>query len=95
MDPDGSNLRILLTLVGNAYDLKWSPTNSNLLLFGGNAFDDSDGIWLLDTTLMSVERVWAENTRFDWSPDGSKIVLLDKNTGFRWIGITVIDITKP
>jgi len=43
---------------------------------------------------MSVERIWRENTYYDWSPDGSKIVLLDKNTGFRWNGITVIEVTK-
>ena len=44
MDADGSNVRILLPLVGNVYDLKWSPTNSNLLLFGGTSFDNADGI---------------------------------------------------
>ena len=95
MDADGSNVRILLPLVGNVYDLKWSPTNSNLLLFGGTSFDDANGIWLLDTAHMSVERIWAENTRFDWSPDGSKIVLLENDTGIQWNSVTVIELNKP
>jgi Tol biopolymer transport system component len=94
MDADGSNARILLPLVGNVYDLKWSPTDSNFLLFGGTAFDDADGVWLLDISDKNVKRIWAENTRFDWSPDGSKIVVLDNNTGTRWTGATIIDITK-
>jgi dipeptidyl aminopeptidase/acylaminoacyl peptidase len=95
MDSDGSNVRILLPLAGNVYDLKWSPTNSNFLLFGGTAFDDSDGIWLLDIATMSVRRIWAENTRFDWSPDGSKIVLLENDTGIQWNSVTVIELNKP
>ncbi len=94
MDSDGSNVRILLPLVGNVYDLKWSPTNSNFLLFGGTAFDEVDGVWLLDISDKSVKRLWTENTRFDWSPDGSKIVVLDNNTGGRWASATVIDIKE-
>ena len=95
MDPDGSNVRILLPSVGNAYDLKSSPTNSNLLLFGGTSFDNADGIWLLDIAHMSVERVWTENTYYDWSPDGSKIALLENDGGFHWTSITVIELNKP
>lgn len=94
MDSDGSNVRILLPLVGNVYDLKWSPVNSNLLLFGGTAFDDKDGVWLLDISDGSVKRIWTKNTRFDWSPNGSKIVVLDNDTGLGWTGATVIAITE-
>ena len=94
MDPDGSNVRILLPLVGNVYDLKWSPGNSNLLLFGGTAFDDTDGIWLLDTTDGKIKRLWKENTYFDRSPDGSKMVVLATNSGFWWEDAVVIDIVK-
>lgn len=95
MDPDGSNARILLPLVGNVYDLKWSPTNSNLLLFGGSSFGGTDGIWLLDIATMNVERIWAKNTRFDWSLDGSKIVLLENDTRILWSSATVIELNKP
>jgi len=94
MDSDGSNVRILLPLVGNIYNLRWSPTNSNLLLFGGTAFDDKDGIWLLDTTDGKIKRLWKENTYFDWSPDGSKIVILTNDSGFWWEDATVIGVVK-
>ena len=94
MDADGNNARVLLPLVGNIYDLKWSPANSNFLLFGGTAFDDVDGVWILDISDKSVKRIWTENTRFDWAPDGSKIVVLDNNTGTRWTSVTVIDIKE-
>jgi len=95
MDADEHNPRILLPRVGTIYGLKWSPTNKNLLLFGGNSFDDVDGIWLLDIADMSIKRIWANNTDFDWSPDGSKVVLLENETGPWWSTVLIINIMKP
>ena len=94
MDADGTNARILLPSVGTIYGLKWSPTNENLLLFGGTSFDNAEGVWLLDISNMSVKRIWNENTEFDWSPDGSKIVVLDNDIGLGWNGATVIYFTE-
>ena len=94
MNADGSNPRILLPLVGTIYGLKWSPTNENLLLFGGNSFDNVPGVWLLDVVNASVKRIWNKNSNFDWSPDGSKIVLLDNATDVWWRSITIIDIAN-
>ena len=92
MNADGSNPRILLPVVGIIYDLKWSPTNEKLLLFGGNSFDHVPGIWLFDTEKMSVKRIWKKNSLFDWSPDGSKIVFLDNATDVWWRSIKIINL---
>jgi Tol biopolymer transport system component len=92
MHANGSNPRILLPLVGTIYGLKWSPTNENLLLFGGNSFNHVPGIWLLDITNMSVKRIWNKNSLLDWSPDGSKIVLLDDATDVWWRSVKIINI---
>ncbi|MBI5825425.1 MAG: PD40 domain-containing protein [Chloroflexi bacterium] len=94
MDADGSNVRVLLPLVGNIYGLKWSPINGNSLLFGGTAFDDMEGIWLLDTADGKIKRLWDENTYFDWSADGSKIVVLTNNSGNWWEDVVIIDLAK-
>ncbi len=92
MDANVSNVRILSPQLGNIYDLKWSPTNSNFLLFGGTAFDDKDGVWLLDISYGNIKRLWTENTRFDWSTDGSKIVLLDNGLDGWWRSISIINL---
>ena len=94
VDADGKNPKILLPSVGTIYDLKWSPVDENLILFGGTSFDNVNGVWLLNMRDSSIRRVWTQNTLFDWSPDGSRIVLLDNNTGSWWSGITIIDIVE-
>lgn len=94
MDADGSNPEILLPSVGTIYGLNWSPTNENILLFGGSSFDNVDGVWLLNISDLSVMRIWNKNTNFDWSPDGSQVVLLDDKKGVWWGNIKVLDISN-
>ncbi len=94
VDADGKNPKILLPSVGTIYDLKWSPVDENLILFGGTSFDNVNGVWLLNMRDSSIRRAWIQNTLFDWSPDGSRIVLLDNNTGGWWSGITIIDMVE-
>ena len=94
IDTDGSNPRILLPLVGTIYGLKWSPTNPNLLLFGGNSFGNVPGVWLLNVTNMTVMRVWDKNSNFDWSPTGSQIVLLDDTVDIWWRSVKIIKVPE-
>lgn len=91
-DENGENPEILLPSFGTIYDLKWSPVDENLILFGGTSFDNVDGVWLLDISDTSIKRVWSKNTLYDWSPDGARLVLLDNDTGDWWSSITIIDV---
>lgn len=93
-DEKGKNPQILVPSVGTIYDLKWSPVDENLILFGGTSFDSVDGIWLLDRSDKSILRVWSKNTLYDWSPDGARIALLDNSKGNWWSSITIINVAE-
>lgn len=75
MDADGSNIRILMPQVGRPYQLKWSPSDSNLLAFAGDIYD-SQGIWILNTNTLELKRIWEQNTFYDWSPDGQSMIIV-------------------
>jgi Tol biopolymer transport system component len=93
MDSDGKNPKIVLPSVGTIYDLKFSPVDENLLLFAGTSFDKKTGIWLLDRKDLSVKRIWNENPNsYDWSPDGTKIVILNNRVNVWATSVTIINL---
>src|SRR5690606_11994358 len=75
MDANGRNVRTVLPEAGGPYQLKWSPIARNLLAFSGD-FHGIPGIWLLNTDSLELTRMWAQNTFYDWSPDGEKMVII-------------------
>jgi hypothetical protein len=81
MDADGGNIRILLPNAGRPYQLKWSPVNDTLLAYAGDS-QDTKGIWLLNVDTLELTRIWGQNTFYDWSPDGQKMVIIaESNDG--------------
>lgn len=79
MDKDGSRVTKVLSDVKFMDTVKWSPRNENLIAFRGK-YGEQLGLWLFDLTTTSLTFVWPESeairTRFDWSPDGSQLVVL-------------------
>ena len=75
MDKDGNNPRIIYPLIANIGGLAWSP-NGDWLAFGGTV-DGVEGIWLLDINNPEPIRIFDHNYVFDWSPDGSKIIVVE------------------
>jgi len=80
---------------GRPYQLKWSP-NSQLLAYAGDS-QDSKGIWILDIDSLELVRVWPDNTFYDWSPDGTQMVVIaqDKEGDATQTYPVIIDVTSP
>lgn len=79
-DRNGENLEKLVSGVRFAESLKWSPTDPQLIAFSGE-YDGKVGLWLLSINSKSLRFLWPEGPRiklgFDWSPDGTHLILLD------------------
>lgn len=91
MDTDSGELRVLLAEAGNIYQLNWSPVDAHLLAFAGD-FHKTPGIWILDVDTLEVVRVWPENTEYDWSPDGRRMVIIRRN-GSERAGAVIIPLS--
>lgn len=76
--PDGSSPKKILSSVSNPRLIKWSPKKEKIAFAG--EFSGVPGIWLVDSATSQVTRIWAKSSEFDWSPDGSKMVILDQET---------------
>jgi Tol biopolymer transport system component len=76
--PDGSNPKKILSSINDPGKIKWSP-KEKIIAFAGK-FSGVMGIWLVDPAQSKVTRIWSTGGDFDWSPDGSKIVVLDQQT---------------
>jgi hypothetical protein len=74
--PDGTKLRIVLPAVSDPRLLKWSPID-RIIAFSGT-FEGREGVWLLEPDTVHLTRVWPEAAEFDWSPDSSKMVIIDQ-----------------
>ena len=95
MNADGSDVRILLPEAGRPYQLKWSP-DSQFLAYAGDS-QDSKGLWILDIDSLELVRVWPENTFYDWSPDGTQMVVIaqEKEGDVTKTYPVIIDLTLP
>jgi len=74
--PDGSNLRKIVSSVREHRSATWSPTRENIIAFSG-IYNGVPGVWLLDLNTMNITRIYDDSVNgLDWSPDGSKIVIV-------------------
>lgn len=78
MNPDGSNVRILLSNAGRPYQIKWSPDGAPLLAYAGD-YQNKQGLWMFDVDTHDITRVWQQNTFYDWSPDGQRMVIIEQD----------------
>lgn len=74
MDANGNNVRILVPQAGRLYQLEWSP-DGNFLAFSRDT-QHIEGIWILNIDSLELVRVWPDNTFYDWSPDGTKMIII-------------------
>lgn len=74
-DRKGDNLHVLLSNIRFSFYLKWSP-DGHYLAFSG-VISGQSGIWIVDVSTGALYRVWERRTPFDWSPDGSQMVVID------------------
>ncbi len=77
MDADGGNVRIVLPGIRSAGGPDWSPDGKFLAFTGGYA--GREGTWVLNIDTLQVTQVWPYPTGYDWSPDGSQMVILERN----------------
>lgn len=78
MDADGRNERIVVPMVSEAGILKWSPQD-DLLAFAGT-YQGTPGIWVFDpnSAELKLTRIWRESVTFDWSPDGRRMFIIER-----------------
>ncbi len=74
-DSDGANIQELLPDVRYPWQVKWSP-QGRYLAFGG-VISGKRGIWVYDTVEAVLYLVWEQRTHFDWSPDGTQMVVVE------------------
>jgi hypothetical protein len=79
MDQNGNNAQKILSGVKYPGLLKWSP-EQDLLAFGGTV-DGVEGVWILDPQDKESARVFGRSELFDWSSDGTKLILVDHVRG--------------
>jgi hypothetical protein len=73
--PEGTNIEKIVDAVQDPLFIKWSPTE-RMIVFAGT-FNNLPGIWLVDPATAKVTRIWQRSGEFEWSPDGSKIVIVN------------------
>ena len=78
MDSDGQNLRFLLRGVVKANNIKWVPNHNTWLSFSGD-YKGSEGIWIVNIETREVTRIWDQREAYDWSPDGTRLVIMTDN----------------
>ncbi len=76
MEPDGSNLRPIVTSYHNPAGLAWSPDGRWLVLIA-NFDGHTDAAWLIDPQTGSRRMLAAGDFQWPaWSPDGSQLALV-------------------
>lgn len=91
---DGSNPQVILAEIRLAEMLKWSPIGTQVAFRG--QYKGVQGIWILNTTTKERKRVWKELDSYDWSPDGTRMVIMEHrlvNNKTQEIPI-IIDVSK-
>lgn len=72
-DQSSGDLQLIFTGVQVPESVKWSPTGD--LLAMAAIYDGKSGIWLFDRSGAWLARVWPDTRNFEWSPDGSQLLL--------------------
>lgn len=100
-DRNGDNFQEVFSGVRFVDTVKWSPQDQDIIAFRGE-YNEKLGLWLFNLDSKSLLFLWPEGDsrklRFDWSPDGIQIVLLDcKNNNVDAISISCrpIIVTTP
>lgn len=75
VDSAGTVPRPVVNDIRYARNAKWSPTGPYVAFEG--EMQGFQGIWVVHLDTGRVYRVWDKSLRFDWSPDGQQIVVLD------------------
>lgn len=91
--PDGE-LRSLLQVRGGRH-AKWSPAGA-YVAFRGNVHG-ADGVWVVHVDTHDTYRVWQESTPFDWSPDGTRIAVVEQEShgNERAPSVTLVLLSLP
>ncbi len=76
MNADGSDVRIILKTIDTG-PLTWLPQRNSLAFYG--EFAKEEGIWLVDIPTQQVARLWPYRAAYDFSPNGSQIVIVERN----------------
>lgn len=80
VDRKGENVQEILSGIRFVDTIKWSPVDEALIAFRG-AYKDTLGLWVFNLKNDSLTFLWPEGdrrkVRFDWSPDGTQLVVLD------------------
>lgn len=75
MDANGDNVRSVLSDIKRVACVKWSPLG-RLLSFRGE-YQGKLGVWILDTQTNNLQRIRENANCYDWSPDGTKMVIIE------------------
>lgn len=79
MGVDGENTQEVLSGITSLQFLKWNPSGQNQLAFSG-VYNGRSGLWVYDLDVKQLHLLWSNNTGnvfYDWSPDGSQMILMD------------------
>lgn len=74
-DADGTNPRVILSEIKIPDSVKWSSNGSHVSFRG--EYNGLQGIWIFNTLTSHLTRVWKNLDSYDWSPDGTKMVILE------------------
>ena len=75
-DNNSQETRKLISGIEFLSFIKWSPLG-RWLSFRGK-IQGTFGIWIMDTQTLSLARVWADESFYDWSPDGKQMVIVEQ-----------------
>lgn len=75
LEGGSSSPQVLLSDIKYLNFVKWSPQGRWLAFQGEYAGDH--GIWVLDVIEKQLVRIWPTMAFYDWSPDGTRIIVVD------------------
>lgn len=88
VDGNGENLQEILSGIRFVDTVKWSPRDKQFIAFRGE-YENRLGLWLFDLDSKALTFLWPESERrklrFDWSPDGTKLVVMDCIDNEDWV----------
>jgi len=91
-NPDRSDAQVVLERVLGVRALRWSP-DSRYLAFNARNYQGWPGIFVIDMTTFAITQVWAEDTDFEWSPNGeSMVIMLDDEQNERSFPV-ILDVS--
>lgn len=76
--PEGKDVKKILSDIEGG-SAKWSP-KENIFAFSGK-YSGTEGIWLVNPDTLKMIRVWNKSEKFDWSPDGDKMLIVETKYG--------------